>query len=56
MLILLIVWMIDTRSLDMHLLAGGPISSESRSQATVALSTMKAEYMAAATATQEASR
>ena len=36
------------------LLAGGPISWQSRSQPTVALSTMEAEYMAAATATQEA--
>ena len=33
------------------LLAGGPISWQSRSQSTVALSTMEAEYMAAATAT-----
>ena len=36
------------------MLAGGPISWQSRSQPTVALSTMEAEYMAAATATQEA--
>ena len=36
------------------MLAGGPISWQSRSQATVALSTMEAEYMAVATATQEA--
>ena len=36
------------------LLAGGLISWQSRSQPTVALSTMEAEYMAAATATQEA--
>ena len=35
-------------------MAGGPISWRSRSQETVALSTMEAEYMAAATATQEA--
>ena len=35
-------------------LAGGPISWQSRSQSTVALSTMEAEYMAAAAATQEA--
>ena len=36
------------------LLAGGSISSHSRSQSTVALSTMEAEYIAAATVTQEA--
>ena len=36
------------------MLAGGPISWQSRSQPTIALSTMEAEYMAAATATQEA--
>ena len=36
------------------LLAGGPISLQTRSQSTVALSTMKAEYMAAATVTQGA--
>ena len=36
------------------LLAGGPISWKSMSQPTVARSTMEAEYMAAATATQEA--
>ena len=36
------------------MMAGGPISWQSRSQPTVALSTMEAEYMAAATATQEA--
>ena len=37
-----------------YLLAGSPISWQSRSQSTVALSTMEAEYMAAAAATQEA--
>ena len=36
------------------LLAGGPVSWLSRSQPTAALSTMEAEHMAAATATQEA--
>ena len=36
------------------MLAGGPISWQSRSQPTVALSTMEAECMAAAAATQEA--
>ena len=36
------------------MLAGSPISLQSMSQPTVASSTMEAEYMAAATATQEA--
>jgi hypothetical protein len=36
------------------MLAGGPISWQSRQQASVALSTMEAEYMAACAATQEA--
>ena len=36
------------------LLAGGPISWQSRSQPTVALSTMEGEYMVTATATQDA--
>ena len=34
------------------MIAGGPISRQSRPQQTVALSTMEAEYMAAATAKQ----
>ena len=37
-----------------RMLAGGPIGWQSRSIATVTLSTMEAEYMAAPTATQEA--
>ena len=36
------------------MLAGGPISWQSRQQVSVALSTMEAEYMAACAATQEA--
>ena len=36
------------------MLAGGPISWQSRQQASVALSTMESEYMAACAATQEA--
>ena len=36
------------------MLAGAPISWQSRQQASVALSTMEAEYMAACAATQEA--
>ena len=35
-------------------LGGGAVTWPSRSQATVALSTMEAEYMVAATVTQEA--
>ena len=35
------------------MLAGAPISWQSRSQTTVALSSMEAEYMAACAATQE---
>ena len=35
------------------MLSGGPISWQSRQQASVALSTMEAEYMAACAATQE---
>ena len=45
---------IDSISGYAFILAGEPIIWQSRSQATVALSTMEAEYMAAATATQEA--
>jgi len=37
-----------------YMLAGGPISWQSRQQKSVALSTMEAEYMAACAATQEA--
>ena len=36
------------------MLAGGPISRQSRQQKSVVLSTMDAEYMAACAATQEA--
>jgi hypothetical protein len=36
------------------MLAGGPISWQSRQQSTVALSSMEAEYMSACAATQEA--
>ena len=38
----------------MFMLAGSPISWQSRQQSSVALSTMEAEYMAACSATQEA--
>ena len=37
----------------LFLMAGGPISWQSRSQPTVALSSMESEYMAATAATQE---
>ena len=45
----------DRRSVTgyVFMLAGGPISWQSRSQTTVALSSMEAEYMAACAATQE---
>ena len=45
----------DRRSVTgyVFMLSGGPISWQSRSQTTVALSSMEAEYMAACAATQE---
>ena len=46
----------DARSITgyIFLFAGGPLSWQSRTQLSTALSTMEAEYMAAAAATQEA--